>query len=82
MEKADRELILALCPMNLELRQLYDEHIKLEKEVRKIEHYVAYSATAQLKQTHLKKEKLKGVDAMMTILGEHRRAQNVMDSMH
>ena len=82
MEKADRELILALCPMNLELRQLYDEHIKLEKEVKKVEHYVAYSTSARLKQTYLKKEKLKGVDAMMAILGEHRRAQVVSDAMH
>ena len=82
MEKADRDLILALCPTNNQLKELYEEHIKLEKEVRNFEQYVGYSTSAQLRQKQLKKEKLKGVDAMMAIIAEYRRENNHMQTMH
>jgi hypothetical protein len=81
MEKADRDLILALCPTHNKLRELYDEHIKLEKEVKKFEQYLSYSASVQLRQKQLKKAKLKGVDAMMEIISQYRRSQ-AEEAMH
>ncbi len=73
MEQIDRDLILALCPTNSKLKKLYTKHKQLEKEVEKFERYLCYSATAELKQKQLKKEKLKGVDDMMAIISQHRR---------
>ena len=76
MEKLDRELILSLCPAIPRLRDLYEEHLKLEKEVERFEQYSAYSAAAQMRSHELKKEKLKGVDDMMAIVSEYRREQS------
>ena len=73
MEKLDRELILNLCPSIPRLRELYEDHIRLEKEVEKFEQYAAYSASAQLHSQELKKEKLKGVDDMMEIIENYKR---------
>ena len=72
MEKLDRELILSLCPNIPRLRDLYEEHLKLEREVEKFEQYAAFSASAQLRSKELKKEKLRGVDDMMAIVEEHK----------
>ena len=73
MEKLDRDLILNLCQSVPRLRDLYEEHLRLEKELEKFEQYSAYSASAKLRSNELKKEKLKGVDDMMAIVSEYRR---------
>ena len=73
MEKFERELILSLCPSIPRLRDLYEEHLKLEREVERFEQYSAYSASAQIRSHELKKEKLKGVDDMMAIISDYRR---------
>ncbi|HQH27149.1 MAG TPA: DUF465 domain-containing protein, partial [Oligoflexia bacterium] len=52
--------------------ELYEEHLELEKEVEKLERYAAYSSSAALRHKQLKKEKLRGMDAIMSILHEHR----------
>ena len=75
MEKLDRDLILSLCPSIPRLRDLYEEHLRLENELLKFEQYSAYSASAQLRSKELKKEKLKGVDDMMQILSVYKRQQ-------
>ena len=72
MEKKDQELLFQLAESNPYLKQLYDEHIKLDEEVEKLERYAAYSSTAALRHKQLKKEKLRGMDTIMSILNEAR----------
>jgi len=76
MEKADHELLLRLAQTNPRIKQLYEQHQELEKEVQKFERYAAYSSSAALRQKQLKKEKLRGMDCIMAILSEHRMADH------
>ena len=73
MNKADEELVLAIVPTKPTLKKLYQEHRKLEKEVARFERYSPYSSTADLKQKTLKKQKLKGMEQIMSILQQHRQ---------
>lgn len=72
MNKADEELLLAIAPTNPTLRKLYQEHLKLEKELSHFEKYTQYSASADLQNKMLKKQKLKGMEQIMTILAKHK----------
>ena len=72
MEKTDQALLQSLLPSNRQLKSLYDEHVRLEREVQKFERFAHFSATAAIQQKVLKKEKLKGMDNIMAILDEHR----------
>jgi len=72
MEKVDRDLILSIADFNPVLKQLYEEHLKLDEEIERNEAYAAYSSSAQLRQKQLKKAKLQGMDKIMAILKEHR----------
>lgn len=75
MEQADQDLLLALTANEPRLKKLYQEHIKLEKEVEKFEKYTSFSPSAKLKQRELKKAKLRGMDEIMTILKTHRSGE-------
>jgi uncharacterized protein len=72
MEKSDQELLLRIADFNPHLKQLYEEHLKLNEEVEKLERYAAYSSSAALRHKQMKKEKLRGMDAIMSILNEYR----------
>ena len=72
MEKVDHELLMRIADHNPLLQKLYAEHLKLEKEVERVGRYAAYSSSAALRQKELKKEKLKGMDTIMSILHEYR----------
>ncbi len=72
MNKADEELLQAIAPTNPTLKKLYQEHLKLEKEVSHFELYSHYSTSADLQQKMLKKQKLKGMEQIMSILARHR----------
>ncbi len=72
MEKLDEELLLRLANVNPHLKELYEEHIKLNQEVEKLEKYAAYSSSAAMRHKQLKKEKLAGMDAIMAILSQYR----------
>jgi len=74
MEQTDRELLLSLTETHPRLKELYKQHIKLEKEVQKYERFVNYSATVAMRQKQLKKEKLRGMDNIMAILDGYRHA--------
>ena len=76
MEKADHELLMQIVPTNPRLKELYDEHIKLAKEVEKFERYAAYSSSVALKQKELKKAKLKGMDEIQEILNHYRSEED------
>ncbi|HMO19073.1 MAG TPA: hypothetical protein PKA63_13525 [Oligoflexia bacterium] len=68
MDKAERELIKKIVPLNKNLKKLYYQHIKLEKEVEHLEQYARYSPAIAIKHSELKKKKLKGKEAIMDIL--------------
>lgn len=70
MEKQDHELIQNMLTSNPELRKLYRNHIKLDKEVCHIERYANYSPSARILQKKKKKLKLRGVESMMRIVRE------------
>lgn len=72
MEKCDQELLLRIADSNPHLKQLYEEHLKLDEEVEKLERYAAYSSSAALRHKQMKKEKLHGMDVIMSILNEYR----------
>ena len=76
MEKADHELIEKIVPVNSQLRELYNRHVKLEKEVERFGRYAAYSSSAALRQKELKKQKLLEMDRIMSILNEHKIEAN------
>ncbi len=72
MENTDHELLLSIVPSNPDLKRLYDRHRKLEREVQNLEPYASYSTSARLRQRELKKEKLRGMEMIMSILHQHR----------
>ncbi|MCB0345828.1 MAG: DUF465 domain-containing protein [Bdellovibrionales bacterium] len=72
MEKSDQALLLQLAPTNYKLRRLYQEHVELEDQLAQFERFPPLTTRASLEQRALKKRKLRGMDAIMGILNEHR----------
>lgn len=77
MERADRDLILYISAFNPRLKELYEQHLELEREVEKYDRYTGYSSSVALHQKQLKKAKLKGMDDIMAILADYRQHQSV-----
>lgn len=76
MEKIDYELLRELAPDNLQLRQLYQKHAKLEREVERFSRYAPYSSSAALKKQELKKQKLIQKERILSYLDKHKIAAN------
>lgn len=76
MERADEELLKALSEQDLSLRRLYDQHRRLEREVARFSQYAAYSPSAAIRASELKKEKLRGMDEIMSRLNQVRHGQH------
>lgn len=72
MEKHDEELIKQLAESNDELRDLYEEHVALEKELAVFNGRLHLSAEEERQKRDVQKRKLAGKDRMMAILSEHR----------
>lgn len=72
MEKVDQELIQEMMPENPRLKELYREHLQLDKKTNQLERLRGYSTSATLALASLKKKKLSGMDEMMSILKSHR----------
>ncbi len=72
MEKLDEELLLEVVQTNFRIKKLYEEHLKYEMELRAFEKNPALSAWDALREKRLKKEKLKGMDIIMSTLNEYR----------
>lgn len=72
MEKHDEELIKQLAESNDELRDLYEEHVALEKELAVFNGRLHLSAEEERQKRDVQKRKLAGKDRMMAILAEHR----------
>ncbi len=75
MEKPDKELLFKIIATNPTLKELYNEHLKLDKEVRKYSRYTACSSFAVTRQNALKREKLKTKDSILEILNEYRQGE-------
>ena len=78
MEKADQELLMKLTTTNPQLKRLYQQHIKLGKEIERFEQYARYSSSAALKQRKLKKERLRGKESIIAILNDYRNDHHVV----
>ncbi len=68
MDRFNHQLIKNLLPSDPQLKKLYDQHRKLEREVENLERFTAYSSSARLRLNELKKLKLKGVESILNIL--------------
>lgn len=72
MENAEFELIQKTAVDNTDLKKLYSQHIKLEREVERLEVYARYSTSIAIKHARLKKQKLLGKEKIMKILAKIR----------
>lgn len=72
MEKADHELIEEKMPENPRLKELYEEHKRLDKEAFHLEKIRPYSTSAAMSLAAIKKRKLNGMDEIMSILSTYR----------
>lgn len=70
MESTERAKILAMLEENSKLRRLYREHEALERRLNRFAHPSFLTHDEQMELQTLKKKKLRGVDAMLAILGE------------
>jgi len=77
MENADKELLERILPENPRLHALYKAHLKLGQKIDHLENYEAYSPSTALQLKELKKEKLNGMDEIMTILAYHKAEESM-----
>jgi len=74
MEKQDEELIRSLLDRDQELRQFYEEHLELEKQLASLQHKHHLTPEEELERKRIQKTKLAGKDRIMEILGRYRGA--------
>jgi uncharacterized protein YdcH (DUF465 family) len=72
MEKKDEELIRALIPQHEELRQYYEEHLELERQLEEYNRRLYLTPEQDYERKELQKRKLQGKDRIMEILQKHR----------
>lgn len=72
MDKKDEELIGRLVDDNDELRSLYEEHLRLEKDLAKLNGRLHLSTDEERTKRDIQKRKLAGKDRIMAILATHR----------
>lgn len=74
MEKKDEELIQTLLEREPELRQYYEEHIDLERQLNGYQQKIHLTTEEEVEKKRLQKLKLAGKDKIMEILARHRTA--------
>jgi uncharacterized protein len=74
MEKKDEELIHSLLPSDPDLRQYYEEHLTLERQLAELNRKLYLTPEQELEKKQLQKRKLLGKDRIMEILDRHRSA--------
>jgi uncharacterized protein len=74
MEKQDEELIRTLLDRDQELRQFYEEHLELEKQLASLDHKHYLTPEEEVERKRIQKIKLAGKDRIMEILGRYRSA--------
>lgn len=74
MESTDRELILNMLKSNIQLKRLYDEHLMLESALSGLGSRPFLTTEEAMEERRLKKQKLLGVDKMISIITPYRSA--------
>jgi uncharacterized protein YdcH (DUF465 family) len=77
MEKKDEELIQSLLPHDPELKQFYEEHVTLERQLSELNRKLYLTPEQELEKKQLQKRKLHGKDRIMEILDKHRGDRGV-----
>jgi uncharacterized protein len=72
MEKHEEELIRSLIDRDAELKQFYEEHLELEKQLAGLQHKHYLTPEEELERKRIQKLKLVGKDRIMEILGRYR----------
>jgi hypothetical protein len=74
MEKHEEDLIRSLIDHDPELRQHYEEHLLLEKQLAALQHKHFLTPEEEVERKRIQKIKLAGKDRIMEILGRYRTA--------
>jgi uncharacterized protein YdcH (DUF465 family) len=72
MERKDEELIKGLLDRDPELRQFYEEHVTLERQLADFQGRSHLTPEEEVEKKRIQKLKLAGKDRMMEILARHR----------
>lgn len=72
MEKYEEELIASLIGRDPELKQYYDEHVDLERQLLAFQRKAYLSTEESVEMKRLQKLKLAGKDKIMEILAKYR----------
>lgn len=72
MEKKDEELVQSLIGQDAELKQYYEEHVVLERELAELNRKLYLTPEQELEKKQLQKRKLHGKDRIMEILDKYR----------
>jgi uncharacterized protein YdcH (DUF465 family) len=72
MEKKDEELIQSLLANDAELKQYYEEHLVLERQLAEFNRKLYMTPEQEIEKKELQKRKLIGKDRIMQILDKHR----------
>lgn len=65
MEKSDREQIERLLEKDFEMRRLYEEHQRLDDQLKRIGNKKFLTASEEQEERELKQRKLRGVEKML-----------------
>lgn len=76
MEKRDIELLEKFCPMDNELKSLWDDHIIYEKQIEKFESRPYRTPTEEQTLKQLKKQKLEGKTRLLDLLDKYHEKEN------
>ncbi|MEE9279731.1 MAG: YdcH family protein [Myxococcota bacterium] len=68
MENEERARIETLLPSHEELRQLWEEHLELERQLDELNSQMHLSPSEQVERKMIKKRKLAGKDQIAMIL--------------
>ena len=72
MERKDEELIKTLVDRDPELKQHYQEHVTLERQLAKFQGRTHLSPEEEVEMKRIQKLKLAGKDRIMEILSRYR----------
>ncbi|HXJ35065.1 MAG TPA: DUF465 domain-containing protein [Candidatus Eisenbacteria bacterium] len=72
MEQKDEELIKSLLDREPELRQYYEEHVVLERQLADLQNRGHLTPDEEVEKKRIQKLKLAGKDKIMAILSRHR----------
>ena len=72
MEKKDEELIQSVMGNDPELRQYYEEHLALERQLADLNRKLYLTPEQEVEKKQLQKRKLHGKDRIMELLDKYR----------